>query len=136
MQRSTADCGALLHGRPASDVLSPSPTERVPRGSFSGATFITAGDQSMGGLAAWLSRRLDRPVLDKTGLGAHYDFQLTFASDNPARDPALGDVAPPPTPDEPSIFVALQEQLGLRLAPQRAPIEVLVVDHIERPKPD
>lgn len=136
MQRSTADCGALLHGLPAAEVLSPSPTERVPCGSFSGATFITAGDQSMGGLAAWLSRRLDRPVLDRTGLSGHYDFQLTFASDTPAREPALGDVAAPPTPDGPSIFVALQEQLGLTLETQRAPLEVLIIDHIERPESD
>jgi uncharacterized protein (TIGR03435 family) len=79
---------------------------------------------------------LDRPVLDKTGLSGHYDLQLTFASDNNAREPAPVDVATAAIPEGPSIFVAVQEQLGLRLDPQRAWLGVLVVDHIEKPEPD
>jgi uncharacterized protein (TIGR03435 family) len=70
---------------------------------------------------------LDRIVLDRTGLTAKYDFDLKFQR-----------VAPPPPPedDTPSLFTALQEQLGLKLDPQRAPIEVLVIDRVEQPTED
>ncbi|MDP9171275.1 MAG: TIGR03435 family protein, partial [Acidobacteriota bacterium] len=65
------------------------------------------------------------PVLDKTGVAGLFDIHLEYA-------PELGGA----TPDEtagPSIFSALQQQLGLKLTPERGPVEVLVVDHIERP---
>ena len=67
---------------------------------------------------------VDRPVLDKTGLTGAYDYKLTWT-------PELG--APRNDSETVSIFTALQEQLGLRLEPQRAPIEVLVIDSAERP---
>jgi len=63
-------------------------------------------------------REVGRPVIDKTGLGGIYSFELTFSVKE-------GD-------DKPSIFTAVQEQLGLKLEPAKAPFEVLVVDHIER----
>jgi uncharacterized protein (TIGR03435 family) len=70
---------------------------------------------------------VDRIVLDKTGLTGKYDYQLKFQSVQP---PAAA------TDDRPSFITALQEQLGLKLEPERAPIEVLVIDHVERPSED
>jgi bla regulator protein blaR1 len=70
---------------------------------------------------------VDRIVLDKTGLTGKYDYQLKFHSVQP---PAAA------TDDRPSFITALQEQLGLKLEPERAPIEVLVIDHVERPSED
>jgi bla regulator protein blaR1 len=70
---------------------------------------------------------VDRIVLDKTGLTGKYDYQLKFQSVQP---PAAA------TDDRPSFITALQEQLGLKLDPERAPIEVLVIDHVERPSED
>jgi len=67
---------------------------------------------------------VDRIVVDRTGLTGKYDYKLTWAA---------GLAAVPNDATAATIFTALQEQLGLRLEPQRAPIEVLVVDHIERP---
>jgi uncharacterized protein (TIGR03435 family) len=61
---------------------------------------------------------LDRPVLDKTGLTGLFDVHLEFDAGNDTG---------------PSLFTAMQEQLGLRLAPDTGPVDVLVVDHIERP---
>jgi uncharacterized protein (TIGR03435 family) len=58
-----------------------------------------------------------------------YDFDLRFAA------VGLG-TASPDVPNLPSIFTAVQEQLGLKLEPARAPIEVLVIDRVERPTPD
>jgi len=70
-----------------------------------------------------LAGRLDRPVIDKTGLTALFDFHLQFAPDNGAAADSAA----------PSIFTAVQEQLGLKLSPDTGPVEVLVVDHIEKP---
>ena len=72
---------------------------------------------------------LDRPVLDQTGISGRFDFHLEFAGDERtsgvprSTDPAAG----------PSIFTAVQEQLGLRLTPSRGPGDVVVIEHVERP---
>ena len=73
-----------------------------------------------------LSSRLSvgRPVIDKTGLSGVFDFHLEFAPDNSSGGPA---------PPGDSIFTALQDQLGLKLSPGKGPVDVLVVDHVERP---
>ena len=71
-----------------------------------------------------LSRRLGRKVFDQTGLEGEYNFNLRWAPD--AGD---GDSVP----DGPSIVTALQEQMGLKVEAGKAPVEVLVMDHIEKP---
>ncbi|HEY2845174.1 MAG TPA: TIGR03435 family protein [Bryobacteraceae bacterium] len=74
-------------------------------------------------LVGQLSTNLDRPVLDKTGLTGSYDYQLEWAPSNAAA----ADL------DAPSIFTAVQEQLGLKLESATAPIEILVIDRVEKP---
>jgi uncharacterized protein (TIGR03435 family) len=75
---------------------------------------------------------IDRPVIDRTGLTGRYDIHLENSLSPP---PALrqlhgdDDKAPTGTP----LFTALQEQLGLKLEPIKAPKKILVIDHIERP---
>ena len=69
-----------------------------------------------------------RPVLDQTGLNGAYDFTLKWKSELLDSNAANGTGI-----DSPSIFTAIQEQLGLRLVPSNAPVEVIVVDQIERP---
>jgi uncharacterized protein (TIGR03435 family) len=64
-----------------------------------------------------------RPVIDKTGLTGNYDFTLEYTPDGTPADAANG----------PSIFTALEEQLGLKLEPSKAPTEILVIDHAEKP---
>ena len=72
--------------------------------------------------------QLDRPVVDKTGLTGAYDIQLEatpqFRIDHN------------PDPDDLSIFTAVQQQLGLKLEPAKAPVQVLVIDHLEPPTPN
>lgn len=70
-------------------------------------------------LAGYLSDVTGRPVVDRTGLAGTYGIALKFSRSD--RD------------DNPSIFTAVQEQLGLKLEPGRALIDVLVIDHIEKP---
>ena len=64
-------------------------------------------------------------MIDETGLAGVYSFTLRFTP-----DPKPG---VPEESDAPSIFAALQEQLGLKLEPQKGPVEILVIDHAEKP---
>ena len=86
-----------------------------------------------------LAREVGRQVVDKTGLQGNYDFTLRFTSEQrlgppggPGGPGASGD-APPPDSSGPSVFTALQEQLGLKLEPQKGPVELLIIDSIEKP---
>jgi uncharacterized protein (TIGR03435 family) len=88
---------------------------------------------TMPAIATTLSNMLDRPVLDQTGLDAHYDVEVKF--DPTLIKPYVGQPGITPSPDAPSIFVAIQD-LGLKLEPRRAPVEVLVVDSVDVPIPD
>jgi len=86
-------------------------------------------------LTTVLATSLGRPVIDRTGLTGSYDLSLQW-DDAPVRDGGLlgaGATAAIPGNDRGSIFTALPDQIGLRLDSQRAPVEVLVVDGIERP---
>ncbi len=107
-------------------------------GPASGGQGIRAGCGAMTGtrtpmtvLALVLSRQLGRPVQDRTGLTGKYDFQLQWTPDN-GPCPAPPDGGSPGSPDGPSLFAALQEQLGLKLEATRGPVEILVIDHIEK----
>jgi len=87
----------------------------------------------VGLLADTLSALVGRRVVDRTGLTGEYDWDLAWTpspGEPVSPDP---DAAASPPPDGPSIFVAVQEQLGLRLEPDRAPLDVLVIDSVERP---
>lgn len=79
---------------------------------------------SMAELALILQFRVDRPVVDQTGLKGRYDFNLQWTTDE----------ASAPAPDAPpGLFTAIREQIGLRLEPAKAPADVLVIDQVERP---
>jgi uncharacterized protein (TIGR03435 family) len=87
-----------------------------------------------------LSVELDRAVVDQTGLRGNYDVRLQWTPDESQAAMLQGPAASSPGPDNPrpessgpSIFTALQEQLGLKLKSTRGPVEIIVVDHIERP---
>jgi uncharacterized protein (TIGR03435 family) len=84
-------------------------------------------------LAQVLSTAVGRPVIDRTGLTQRYDLSLTW-DDAPVREGGLpGLDYPGAQGDNGSVFTAVQNQLGLRLDSQHAPVEVIVVDRIERP---
>ncbi|HWC95495.1 MAG TPA: TIGR03435 family protein [Candidatus Sulfopaludibacter sp.] len=90
-----------------------------------------------------MSNMLDRPVIDKTGLAGRFDFELEFAPDSSmpmfsgmgARGGGAANSGPVPAatdPDGPTVFMAL-EKLGLKLEKTKGPVDVIVIDHIERP---
>src|SRR5262249_17267778 len=72
----------------------------------------------------------DRPVLDKTGLTARYDFDLEFAPDESLFGGAL---RAPADATRPGLFAAIQEQLGLKLESTKGPVSTLVIEKIDRP---
>jgi uncharacterized protein (TIGR03435 family) len=86
-----------------------------------GKAEITGTNIGMRMLAEYLSQQAGRPVIDNTGLQGQYDFRVEWATDQ-ARDSS-----------GPSVFAALQEQLGLRLEATLGPIETIVVDRAEKP---
>jgi uncharacterized protein (TIGR03435 family) len=80
-------------------------------------------------------RELHRRVIDRTGITGSFDIDLHYRPDLGGGRPG-GPPPAPPDPDAPSIFTAIEEQLGLRLVADRAPVDVLVIDRIERPAPN
>ena len=125
LRRTDVDCNAIWN-LPAAEPRATSPVTGLPVCDSKGATGIHASSAvTMEDLARTLSYELERKVTDETGLEGRYDLLLQFT---PEGRSAAG------SPDEfGSIFTALQEQLGLKLESQRAPVEVLVIDSVERP---
>jgi uncharacterized protein (TIGR03435 family) len=93
------------------------------------------GSNSVALLAEELAKIVGRVVVDKTGVAGRYDLSLKWTPDDGAapRQSSTERGAPAPDLSGPSIFTALQEQLGLKLMPQKGPVQVLVIDHIEMP---
>ena len=91
-------------------------------------------------LTGTLANQIGRPVIDRTGLKGNYDFKLEWTPDPGQSGGPFGgapppgvDAPPPPDPNGPSVFTALQEQLGLRLESQKGPVEMIVIDRVEKP---
>ena len=78
---------------------------------------------------------VDRPVVDKTGLTGKFDFTVEFAPETNDRHADDGASFPPQSAG-PTFYEALREQLGLRLVAQKGVVDVIVIDHLERPKED
>ena len=131
LRRLDADCAAL--GDAASQGKTP-PRPQLPEGIALCGVQRTDGRILSGGLTMpmfvqLLTGQAGRVVADQTGLDGYYALTLNYAP-QPARG---ADNAPG---DRPSLFTALSEQLGLKLEAQRSPVEMLVLDRIERPTED
>jgi uncharacterized protein (TIGR03435 family) len=86
-------------------------------------------------LIHFISSQLGRPVADRTGLTGHFDIDLKWTPEpgQSTMPPGGGPEPPPADPNGPSLFTALQEQLGLRLESEKALVDLIVVDHVEKP---
>jgi len=91
-----------------------------PNGGSGGPGRIDMASTTMQSFAGMLTARLKRPVADKTGAVGDYEVKLRFA---PETDPES---------TLPSIFTALREEMGIRLEPAKVPVEMVVIDHLER----
>jgi uncharacterized protein (TIGR03435 family) len=102
---------------------------------FEGRGQVDGHGVTMSGLASYLQTLIGQAVVDKTGLTATYNFKLTWMPDETqgGRPGAGAGAADAVNEGGPSIFTALQEQLGLKLEASKGPVETLVIDHAERP---
>jgi uncharacterized protein (TIGR03435 family) len=129
LKRSATDCAALATEAGRSGVPWPprAADGRILCGLQTQGNTLSAGGYPMGEFQRFLTGQTQRVVIDRTGLTGAWDFELTSTPP---------DVATAVSTDIPTLFTALQEQLGLKLDATRGPAEVLVVDRIERPTPD
>ncbi len=144
LQPASVDCVAQAASRRAAERSGQTPPEPLPPPNGPGTCGMTRqlGRIAFGGMplslfASSLAGTVGRVVVDRTGLEGTWEFELTYAPD-PGQ---LGPLAPPPgfepppvDPSLPSLFTALEEQLGLRLQASRGPVEVLVIDSVEEPE--
>jgi uncharacterized protein (TIGR03435 family) len=145
LEESSAECQATLkeyfeaarQGAPAQ--AAPPPAVARCSSSLPGSGTFGMKGGTIGSLVNLLPQMVGRPVIDRTGLTSLYDFTLTWMP-----DPAIGTSPlglpqvpqPPADPDAPNIFTALPEQLGLKLEAGRGPVEVVVIDRLEKPTLD
>jgi uncharacterized protein (TIGR03435 family) len=138
LRRSSVDCAALY----AAARATPQPPAEVQAAIQNSCSKrfrpgnVTGGGWTMEGFTNTLEPFVSRIVVDKTGLAGGFDITLEWTPESVSA--ASDKVAPTSSPatDLPSIFTALQEQLGLRLESTTGPVEVLVIDHVEQPTPD
>ena len=136
LKRSAADCDALRGKLPANPLPPPPNAPLVVCGIRNLPGRIFAMGIPIDRLATTLAELVGRPVVDQTQLTGNFDLELLFTPDSiPPRD-ALPPDSKPIDPNGPSMFTALREQLGLKLDARQNPIEVLLIDRVERPTPD
>ena len=111
-----------------------------PQGfGFRGLGDLNVRNMTMADFASWMQNGvMDRPVVDQTGLTDRYDFQLKWTPDGSqfAAFRGVGATIPPPSDDPkapPALYTAIQEQIGLKMGPAKAPDDVIVIDHVEKP---
>ena len=133
LKPAAADCAAIMAGGRGEP-------DRLPCGIRLTPGNLAGGGSSMAQFAFAISRFVNRPVLDQTELSGNYDFDLQWTPEQmPAAAPPGPPGAPPLPPIDPngpSVFTAVQEQLGLKLESTKGPVDVLVIDRAEHPTED
>jgi uncharacterized protein (TIGR03435 family) len=135
---AVVDCEAAALRARGGPPPGPPPGERPTCGMRIGPGQMMAGGTPLSQFVNPLSQFVQRTVIDRTGLTGAFDFDLSWTPDQlPQGPPPPGaPPLPPIDPNGPSIFTALQEQLGLKLDAQRGPVDVIVIDRAERPTED
>ena len=128
LRRATTDCAALReHAKQSGD--------RFPCGNAANAFMtgqLTVRGMEVTALAGLVSGDAARPVADKTGLTGSFDWDLTWTPRQFLNGPVNRERFPTIDPDGPTIFTALQEQLGLKLESDKGTIDVIVIDSVEQ----
>ena len=139
LSSSSVDCAKLAAERGRGGPPPPLPAaDRPPCGMRVSPGMIVGGGFPLSQLVTSLSQFVRRTVVDRTGLKGNFDIELKWTPDQmpSGTPPPGGPPLPAIDPNGPSIFTALQEQLGLKLESTKDAIDVLVIDHIELPSPD
>ena len=138
LRRSAVDCAALRRNpnyRPEPVFGTPAfaSANRDACGSGVSIEGVLKGGMTMTDMTVTFSRWMDKAVLDRTGLTGTFDVELQFSSEGlPGVTTGPPEVERPPS-EGPFIFTAVQEQLGLKLESTKGPVDVLVIDHAEKP---
>jgi uncharacterized protein (TIGR03435 family) len=137
---AAVDCAAITAGVPAAAregrVNNPNTADHVACGLRNNAGRFQFGGNPLSVFANGLANQVARTVVDRTGLTGNWDFEFTFTPERFRQARADGVDAPAVDPDGPSLFTAIQEQLGLKLESTKGPVKVLVIDHVEQPTAD
>jgi len=140
LKPSPTDCKALAEQlrqgklpptaqQPVNGIMPCSILGRIGQITFDGFPMAQAAGMMVG--------QAGRPVVDRTGLTGNWQFLMTFAQERPVGAPVPpNEQLPPPDPNAPSFFTALQEQLGLKLESTKAPFDVTVIESAEHPTDD
>jgi uncharacterized protein (TIGR03435 family) len=144
LRPATTDCAALMASLRArgAQPAPPPPGERIPCGMRMFPGNLSGGSASMTQLSNVLARFVSRTVIDRTGLSGNYDIDLQWTPDQLPQGLGRGETPPGAPampaidPNGPSIFTAVQEQLGLKLESTKGPVDVLIVDRVEHPTED
>jgi uncharacterized protein (TIGR03435 family) len=131
LKQSTTDCEAFVRAHRGG--LSWPPPGTPVCGLWESPGQIRMGGFPLSLVTKALSGLTGRMVFERTGLSGNWDFTLTYATEQRVQP---GVDVPASDPSAPSIFTALQEQLGLKLESTKGPVDVLVIDHIEKPTSD
>jgi uncharacterized protein (TIGR03435 family) len=121
---------ALIVGKDGPLMRESSPDTRYSR-MIPGTGQWKVSKVDMARLARDLTREVGRTVVDLTGLTGYYDFTLEWTPEQ--ASPPTADGAALPNSGGPSIFTAVQQQLGLKLESRKHPIDLLIIDHVEKP---
>jgi len=137
LRPAAADCAARAAAARAG---TPPPASSGPPGPGScGSTInparVRGGGVTLATLASLLEGPAKRLVIDRTGLAGNWDFEANYTPDRSQLPPGV-ELPSSIDPNGPSLFTALEEQLGLKLRPARGPVEVLVIDSVQQPTPN
>jgi uncharacterized protein (TIGR03435 family) len=133
---SPVDCPARLAALRQKQDVPPQPPGTVECGIRNGPGVINFGCMPMSRLVQMLSNQTGKQVVDHTGLTGNFDVELEWSLESTGALRANTNEQAPTPVDAPSIFTAVQEQLGLKLEPGKAPVDHLIIDSIERPDPN
>ncbi len=139
LKPSTTDCVAQANARrggpPPGPPTPPGPNDPMTCGLMSMPGIIRMGGMPISQITQMLTNQTGRLVFDKTNLPGTWDFTLKYLFEGRGGQPLPPNI-PPPDPDAPSLYTAIQEQLGLKLESAKAPVQMTVIDSIDHPTDD
>jgi uncharacterized protein (TIGR03435 family) len=136
LRPAAVDCAARAAAARAG---TPPPSSGPPGPGSCGTTMnpvsVRGGGATMATLAGLLERPAQRLVIDRTGLTGNWDLEVNYTPDRSQLPPGV-ELPSSIDPNGPSLFTAIEEQLGLKLRSARGPVEVLVIDSVQQPTPN
>jgi uncharacterized protein (TIGR03435 family) len=136
LKPAATDCVAQANARRGGPPPGPpGPNDPLTCGLMGMPGVIRMGGMPIAQLTGMLTNQTGRLVFDKTNLPGNWDFTLKYLFEGRGGQPLPPNI-PPPDPDAPSLYTAIQEQLGMKLESAKAPVEMTVIDSIEHPTDD